>query len=220
MSCENEQQLISLLLDRRITGAERENALAHIASCRSCEISYDAMKSHRASLGKMASSPVPAVLEARLRELAAHERLRQLSYLTQHSRLEKCRDTVHLWFDNLMRPMALPFAGGLLSAFLLFSAWVPTMAAPQPRADVPVPIFTAPSLDDRQFTPPDAGGDAVVTLLIDPRGKVMDCKITGGEVSPELINMILFYKYTPATIFGKNTWGVKVFRLHEITVAG
>jgi len=220
MSCENEQQLISSLLDRRIAGPERENALAHIVSCQTCETAYESMQKMRLSLGKLNAAPVPAELRASLRDMAASERLRRISLTTQKTRTARWSDTVHLWFENLMRPMALPFAGGVLSALFLFAAWVPSMAAPRISGDVPTPIMTAPSLDRFQFSPTDKGGNAVVTLLIDPRGKVMDCQVTGGELSPELINMILFYQYTPAKVLGHDTWGTLVFRMNEINVKG
>jgi len=122
--------------------------------------------------------------------------------------------------------MALPVTGGLLSALLLFATLFPSMATPGIiHGDVNVPVlqdilhpYTDPGLG--RLNPVDEGGDVVVTLLIDERGRVMDCKITGGESSPELTNMILFSKWTPATLKGKPTWGTVVFHRYEINVKG
>jgi len=219
MSCENEQQLISSLLDRRVTGEEWENAVAHVASCLTCTVAYESMQSLRTDVRGLDRAPVPEDLQASLRVLASHERVRRLSRVSMAARTQRWMDGVHLWFENLMRPMALPFAGGVLSALLLFAMWVPSMAGPRNlHGDVPVPIFTDPSLG--RLNPVNEGGDVVVTLLIDERGRVTDYQITGGEPSPELTNMILFSKWTPATLFGQPTWGTVVFHRYEIKVKG
>ena len=226
MSCENEQELVCSLLDRRINGEQRENALAHVASCGTCNAAYESMQTLRASLRTLPTAPPPAHLEANLRVLASHERVRRLSRVNMAARCARWSDTAHLWFENLMRPMALPFAGGLLSALLLFAMWLPGMATTGPvRGDVTAPVlqsmfhpYTDPGLG--RLNPVDEGGDVVVTLLIDERGRVMDCKITGGESSPELTNMILFSKWTPATVYGKPVWGTVVFHRYEINVKG
>ena len=59
---------------------------------------------------------MPDALAERLRVLASHERERLLLRVNLAVRLRNWKERVQLSFDNMMRPLALPFAGGLLSA--------------------------------------------------------------------------------------------------------
>jgi hypothetical protein len=79
-------------------------------------------------LRKMAQAPVPADLAARLRVLASHERERQLARVNIGERVRRMAAKIDLAFENLMRPVALPVTGGLVSALLLFGLMVPTLS--------------------------------------------------------------------------------------------
>ena len=55
------------------------------------------------------------------------------------ARAHRWAGRVQLVFENLMRPMALPFAGGVLSALVMFAMLVPSLAFPHNfRNDVPL----------------------------------------------------------------------------------
>jgi hypothetical protein len=219
MSCENVQELISSLLDQRATEGEREYALAHLESCRGCSAHYEMMQGMRASLRKLERVAVPVQLQQELRVMASHARARQLARVSWSARFGNWSSRLQLCFDNLMRPLALPFAGGIMSAILLFAMWVPTMGSPYtPLSDVTAPIYTPPEWRDNPRV--GAGPDMVVTLLIDERGNVADYYVNDGKVSPELTDMILLQKFKPATLFGQRTWGKVVFSRSEIKVKG
>src|SRR5207302_196840 len=83
----------------------------------------------------MNHAPMPAHLAANLRVLASHERARRVSRASLSTRTQFVYDRIRLWFDNLMRPMALPLGGGLLSAVVLFSVLVPTLTAQHDDTD-------------------------------------------------------------------------------------
>src|SRR5271157_2023685 len=110
MSCENLQDLISSLVDRRVCPGERENVLAHIESCAECAARYEYMQSTRNVLRRMAEPPIPAHLREKLRLLASYERIRQLSHASFATRWQRCASRIQLAFENMMRPAALPFA--------------------------------------------------------------------------------------------------------------
>jgi hypothetical protein len=221
MSCENVQELISSLLDPGATEKEREYALAHIESCRGCGAQYEATQGLRASLRELDRVEVPVQLQQELRVIASHARVRQLARVNWSARFASVNAKFQLFFDNLMRPLALPFAGGIMSAILLFAMWVPTMGSAYSPVDVTAPIYTPP---DWQRQPAmvegSSGADIAVTLLIDERGNVADYYVSGGKFSPELTHMILFSKFKPATLFGHPTWGKVVFTRSEIKVKG
>ncbi|HWC98684.1 MAG TPA: hypothetical protein VG456_18115 [Candidatus Sulfopaludibacter sp.] len=216
------QELVSSLLDQKTSAGERQNALAHIESCRGCSAHYESMVQMRASLRGMASPAMPVKLRAELRDLAAHERIRRIARVSFPARLQNWVSVFQIRCDNLMRPVALPFAGGVLSAILLFGMWIPTITA-TPRTfatDVSAPIFTDPSLNLNRSNPVPHGGNVVVQLIIDERGKVADYMVIQGQDSEELRNFILFSNWNPGTFFGKPTWGTALWSREEIQVKG
>jgi hypothetical protein len=128
MSCENLQELISLTLDGKVPEEERENVFDHARVCRECGAHLSSLQTQRAILRKMAQTPMPADLAARLSVLASHERERQLARISVRERMRRLLASANLAFDNLARPVALPLTGGLVSAMLLFGLMVPTLS--------------------------------------------------------------------------------------------
>jgi len=227
MSCDHVQELISPLLDRQVRTGEREKVLAHLESCKECSIYLESMDSLRRTIRSMGPAPVPSQLAARLRVLASHERQRQLSRATFHSRLEFWSVRVRLWFDNLMRPVALPFAGGLVSALVLFSLLVPSLSFRHDLTDDTLIVdpdgqvvflgssgpYTPPStlVDTPRIEPvyADSPDDAnVVWLAVDGDGKVAGYSLTRGQLTPDLQNIIMISKFNPATFLGMPTPGL------------
>jgi len=216
MSCENVQELVSSLLDQKNSAGERQNALAHIESCRECSAQYESMVQLRASLREMARPAMSAQLQENLRGIAARERIRLISRVSFGKRVQNWVSAFQIHCQNMMRPVALPVAGGVISAVLLFGMWIPDLTAtPQQRfsGDVSAPIFTDPSLS--RSNPVRYGGDVVVQLIIDERGKIADYVVIQGQDSEELRNFILFSTWTPATSFGKPTWGKALWKHGE-----
>jgi hypothetical protein len=159
-------------------------------------------------LRRLSGVPVPPALAARLQVAASYERARLLTrrnigIWTRHM-AGRCR----LMIDNLMRPVALPFAGGLLSALVLFSMLVPTLVFERSvRNDVPITfLFTGASLEE--ITPfALSEHETVLELTIDERGRVTDYSVRRGVLTPDMVNVLLFSRFTPATAFGQPTWG-------------
>jgi len=221
MSCENVQELISLLLDRRLSEGERENVLAHTRRCRKCGAHLETLQEMRAALLGLAQPSVPPGLTARLRVLASHERNRYLARLNFGARLQDWSEWIRLAFDNLMRPFALPFTGGIVSALLVFSLLVPNLSFPHNYGDETYTIdFTFPdgavvgATDDVDNAPriEPVGvailpGERAIDLVIDDQGKVRGGVVMHGDLTPDMINVILLSRFTPATYSGQPTWG-------------
>jgi len=222
MSCEHVQELISPLLDRRLAAGEREKMLAHLQVCRKCDEHLEAIQNQRKALLRMDCAPVPAGLTARLRVMASHERERRLSSATLGARFRYWSGRMELMADNLMRPFALPFAGGLLSALVIFSVLVPSLSFHHNFGDEA--FFTSPDgevvlvdsrggyvqagyLDPRilplNIAIPDNSN--AVTLTVDENGKVCDWYVSRGQLTPELLNVVMFSQFKPATNFGVPT---------------
>jgi hypothetical protein len=154
--------------------------------------------------------PLPTALTARLRVLASHERERQIRRATFSARLNDWTDRMRLMFDNMMRPMFLPFAGGLMTALLLLGMWVPTLASKQGPNDVPLPYWV-----NGQATPceyPVMGDEFVIELTIDERGRVADWYVLSGEMTPDVSAALLLWQFEPAMLFGQPITGKVVYR--------
>ncbi len=110
-----------------------------------------------------------------------------------------------------MRPLAVPLAGGLASALLLFALLVPTLGyRPSVLNDVPIGFYTAATLVE--VAPTCISNDeAVVELYVDAKGQAMAYSVQRGHVSPamqaDLTKMMFFSRFTPATWFGQPTNG-------------
>ena len=226
MSCENVQERISLLLDCNLPAAEREYVLAHLDACGKCGERFESMQSMRASLRDMAQPRVPATLATQLRVLASHERARRIARKNLSTRVAHWVTATRLAFDNMMRPFAVPVTGGLMSSLVMFSLLVPSLSFPHNHSYEP-PLAVAET--DVQWGDPDGkivgatadharllpgsaviyGNEVSLTLLIDERGRVQDYYLSGGELTEEMTSLILLSQFTPATVNGQPTWGLK-----------
>src|SRR5689334_7682214 len=220
MSCDHVQELISPLLDRRISAGEREKVLAHLGACRQCAEHLEGIQSQRRMLLRMERPAVPADLTARLRVMASHERTRQQSRATLSTRVQYWYGRTQLMFDNLMRPFALPIAGGILSAMVIFSVLVPSLSFEHNFADqsffaypdgqvvvaassgdyMPAERDNTPRLERMDAVVPDDAN--VVTLTVDENGNVSDFSVARGKLTQDITNIIMFSKFKPATFLG------------------
>ena len=197
MSCENAQERISLLLDARLPAAERE---------------------------KMAQTPVPHGLSARLSVMASHERERQLARVNVHERLRRLTSKIDLAFENLMRPVALPLAGGLLSTLLVFGLMMPSLSfshqtggddfSTLPQGSIVTNPYDQGADDDARDFPIFASPDQpnsdyvnIVNLTIDESGRVADWSVVRGQITDEMKSIIVLGRFVPATTFGVRTSG-------------
>jgi hypothetical protein len=144
MSCEKSLELVSSVLDGRMTAGEREEAMAHVESCEVCNSGYWSLYGLRQSLQAIRQPALPGWLAPRLGVIASHEAERRRRRESLAARFGHWADRVRLSFDNLMRPMALPVAGGLVSALLLFGAVVQQAFPAHFRDDVPTMMSTEP----------------------------------------------------------------------------
>jgi hypothetical protein len=222
MSCQTVRNSISEFLDRRLAGDERIRVAQHLACCRECAAHLEELSELREALRNQPLAPVPQRLQIQLLVLASRERARWNSTRTLPLALGTWVRNVKFTIDNLMRPLALPFAGGVLSAMVLFSMLVPTFGfRPSVRNDVPIGWYTAATLVE--VAPFINNDETVVELYIDDKGQAMDYSVQRGAVSPELqadlTKMMFSSRFTPATWFGQPTNGkvlVSFRRVHYV----
>lgn len=152
----------------------------------------------------------PAGLTNSLRVIASREAQRPAA----SARLTRM-DRLRLSFDNLMRPIALPFAGGVFSAVILFSMWVvpsyPVRASS--RSDVPLGLITEAAVRHMAPIATTAEVDVVVDVTIDGVGRMVDYAIVSGSEPNDAVlrrsieGFLLLTSFTPATSFGQPVEG-------------
>ncbi len=150
----------------------------------------------------------PAGLNSKLRVLASQHMAAKRSL----TRMDRFR----LSFDNMMRPLALPFAGGIFSAVILFSMWVvpsyPVRAAG--TFDIPISLTTGVAVKRMAPIATTANEDVVVDISVDGDGRMIDYTIvSGGEPNDPALRrsiegFLLLTSFTPATgSFGQPVTG-------------
>jgi hypothetical protein len=239
MSCDNVQERVSSILDRDTPAAERENVLAHINSCRECSASMEIQEATRSALRSLSRPAVPAALTAKLRVVASHERQRRLTRVSLAARWRDFQGRLQLLLDNMMRPLALPFAGGLVSSIMLFGMLVPSLTFQHAFADqafftypdgevvILAPNGTyssvgefenAPRIQRADLTPPQTAN--VVDLMLDQDGRVSDWSVSQGEMTQDIANIIMFGRFNPATNMGVPIPSkVRAFQIRNIETA-
>jgi hypothetical protein len=184
----------------------------------------------RHSLRTMPAPTAPSDLRTKLRVIASRESQRAKAQVSWKARWNYHTLDFRLWLNNLMRPLAIPTAGGFVSAVALFGILVPSLAVPGVVAranDVPTMLYTEASV--KHFMPIGfEAEDLVVEITVDEQGRMMDysipnCADKSQHVHRSIENQILFTEFTPARSFGQKISGGKVkitFTSSHIDVKG
>ncbi len=215
MNCQIVQHSLSAYLDGWLSEEERRHVLLHLAQCRDCTRTSEQLTRVRAALKGLPVRTPPEHLTSVLRVIASRERVRRMVRKSPASLLAYYSERLTFWADNLMRPLALPFAGGLISAIVLFSMLVPSILFHRTHAnDVPlVGLYSEPTVKAvAPFGFQD--DDFVLEVKVDNQGRMVDYSITEGqclihnlELRRSIENNLLFTDFAPATAFGQPTFG-------------
>ena len=205
----------------------------HASRCGACTREIQTQQEVRTAVQLVPQRVPPPELKTKLQVLASREISRRRSTETFEDLLETWCDRARLTIQNLMRPLAIPTAGGFLSALVLFSILAPVLAVPPVTVsaeshDTPILLYTEASLKSvKPLGLQDQ--DVMVELSIDGNGRIVDYCIPENPASVykpsirrSIENHLLFTQFTPATTFGHPT-STKVritFRSSSIDVKG
>ena len=153
----------------------------------------------------------PAVLRTSLRVIASRERERRLTRRDFTAIWKSWQDRTELFFDNVVRSLALPFAGGVCSTLVLFSMFVVPAYPLLTPGDADVPTILNTPVSVKSMAPFSVGDiDVVVDVVVDGQGRMMDYAIVLGasvlanpQMRRRLENALVFSNFTPATTFGQ-----------------
>jgi hypothetical protein len=177
------------------------------------DMESDRHSSVRAALRSLPARVPPQQLRDSVRLMASRERVRNASRRHWSDSIRLWVEHVQFSFENLMRPLALPTAGGLFSAIILFSMLMPGISAVRANFDNDVPISLTTGATVRGVGPLNIGAaDIVVELIVDEQGRMLDYQIIEGQqylsnavVRRNLESNLLLTEFRPATAFGQKT---------------
>jgi hypothetical protein len=208
--------------------AGRELLERHVRSCTECARRLEEHQRIRRVLGSLPRAAAPVELSWKLRSAAARELTLARRAGSTGSRWGNWLSRQRLAFRNEMRPLALPLAGGVCSAVLLFSMVLPTFTLARGTSpDVPTNLSTPVSV--RSMPPLGFGaGEAIVDLTVDGSGRIVDYEIvsengaSNDALRRSIENTLLFTTFNPGTSFGQPTYGrIRLsFRSSRIEVRG
>ena len=153
----------------------------------------------------------PTGMTTSLRVLASRERERAAHKVTWKTQLRNWMGHAHLAIENVMRPLALPVAGGVFSAVTLFSVWVVPAYPEFARTGSDVPTQLSTEARVKGFSNiATSGEDIVMDVTLDERGRVVDYTVLSDMLDVtarrKLENMLVFETtFVPATSFGQPT---------------
>lgn len=231
MDCQQVRLLLSSFQDGCVVESERRAIGGHLARCGPCSQHLGQLEMVRQSMRAMPRRPMPSHLAFSLRSLASREAARRRYYAGFRGLVRIFAERAALFANNLMRPLALPAAGGLASAVFLFSMVMTNFQGivRQHPNDVPLSFATEPSVRSVLF---EMAEDAEITVdvLVDEQGRVIDYSFPDGygnlDTAPmrrKLESTLLLTEFNPATTFGQPVSGwvrVKFTGRSEIVVKG
>lgn len=212
MSCLQIQNSLSAHLDGCLSESERSEVLAHLGDCPGCVQRLQQLARVRAMLAKLPHAAPPPQVTAALRVMASRQRAKVVA---RRSAAAYWSGRLRLFVDNLMRPLALPFAGGLVSAMALFSMLVPNIRIQaDPRInDTPIAfIYTDPTVKEQAPYEVSYATDVTVEVIVDGEGRAVDYFVPDGvpvteQLRRQIVSNLLWTQFTPATAYGRPTLG-------------
>ncbi|MDZ4798609.1 MAG: hypothetical protein SGI92_10640 [Bryobacteraceae bacterium] len=229
-SCDAARRRTLSYREGHLPADEMELMRRHLRQCPECAEESGPVAELRRNLRAVPPPAMPPSLKMKLRVTASQQAARRRTRRNAVELIRTWAGEIRLWTDNLMRPLALPTAGGFASALVLFSVFsfgLETPLAKASRADVPTGLYTEASV--KNYLPLGLhDSDIVVELTIDDQGRVVDYALPAMsaplsmELRRNIENNLLFTQFNPATSFGQPTAGkVRLwFRSSHIDVKG
>ncbi len=204
---------MSSYLDNRLTEPDRLSVARHLAACQECATQQVRLARVREGLRSLPVAPIPMRLAAGLQVLASKEVVYRRRTSSVSARLKFWGESARLVIDNLMRPFALPFAGGLTSALFIFGMLVPNLGLLRTAAnDTPSALYTEASVENVADFGSRASDDTLLEVRVDGQGRMVDYSLLQGQMNSDVGNFLLFTTYTPATVFLQPAAGRIVIR--------
>ncbi len=228
VSCGFVLDQMAAYIDGALEPTESLAVRRHVEACTVCSARIEEQRRVALAVRSLGRKTAPPGVTTVLQVIASQERTRQKRFRNAKAFVNWMAGEASLRLNNLMRPFAIPVAGGVAMATLVFSMIVSSYPlGGSTLDDVPTQIYTEAVF--KGIVPFDfARHDVIVDLIIDSQGRVLDYRIAGGSMATDpsvrrsVENILLFTEFKPATSFGQRIAGrVRIsFQTGRIEVRG
>ena len=219
MKCSTIQEKLSGYLDGAESTVNHQVVREHVDSCGACRTELERYRKVALLTARVERPEPPSDLAVKIRIAVALQR-------SKRSWGERMLSRAEMTLRNLLQPLALPAAGGLVVAMLVFvfgyqaiGGGVPLGAVPndlptnllQPARLESLGPFPVPAFDQNGTGETQA---LVVEALVNARGEMVDYQILSGPndlaVRRQLDQVLFFSRFRPQMSFGRPTPGGRV----------
>jgi Putative zinc-finger len=221
MNCYQARRRLAGYLDGGIGASERARLSVHLDACDSCREDLNDYRLLVTRLANVERVAAPADLALRIRVQASFGRSRWLPLTRLWSR-------VLLAFRNILEPLAVPAAGGIVTALAIFGLLVQNVLVGVPvggiiPGDLPLDLVQPAQLESlAPFPVPgiaetngDLGsGPLLLEATLDANGEVLFYHILSGPddaaVKHQIDQVLMFSHFRPQLGFGRPMVGGRV----------
>ncbi len=216
MSCASFRKNLGGYLDDAIAAEETHAISQHLQTCVDCQAELKYYRRLRQVLLHLPRRAAPLDLALGIRVRASRQR---------RSWWVRCG----LAFENVLRPLAVPTATGVLTTLIFFAVLIGTFFGGMPRGevvgDVPLSLATPPQLVSAAPSEFNTIDDTVVIeVKVDAHGRAGHYRVLSGQASPrlgrQLDQLLIFSRFNPATAFGVPTTGRLILSFRRVNVRG
>jgi len=231
MECLNTHSALSGYLDGWATEQERRDVERHLSSCEHCSTMMREFGTLRRSMSELpAREPTPQT-SSELLVIASRASARRRRRLSLAHAITDWYSNLRFGIEHMMRPLALPVAGGLLSTVALFAMLVPDLAheVHPVKNDIETSVFTQATVKEISPIWGVHDNDITVDLFVDENGRMLEYRVVSGQnllqnesIRRSLENNLMYGQFYPATQFGQPVAGkLRVsFRSSTIDIKG
>jgi hypothetical protein len=170
ITCLHAKRYSTAYVDGRLRFDQRQGVADHLIECEECTAYFEQVTVIRSALQELATPTIPSRLQTNLKVLASRERANVVR--SRGSRLQAVWDYWKFRLNELMRPLALPATGGLISAVLLFGTFILMMGTTTRIAGYEIPLC-AMTENDASLLPLDLRSHLVVlNMTLDGNGRM------------------------------------------------
>lgn len=174
MNCHQAKRYSTSYLDGRLRSDQRSEVAAHLSDCESCSSYFDQVVLIRSALRGLSPVTVPQYLQTRLKVIASKQRAETL--WTRGSRFQAIWERWKFRMSEMMRPVALPATGGLLSSIVLFGTFILMIGTTTRIANYEIPLIAAAV--EPNLVPLDLRSRTVIlNMTFDSSGRIADYQV-------------------------------------------
>jgi Putative zinc-finger len=232
MNCREAQRCLPGYLDDAIRAQDRAHLREHLSSCSDCRRDLEGYRLLSAQLARVERVPAPSNLALRIRVKASQSP-------SAWTVLKQLWSRGLLISQNMLKPLAVPATGGVLTAVAVFVLVVQSMLVGMPLRgvagdDSPLDLVQPAQLESlAPFPLPGIGetdgransGALLLEATLNAQGEVVFYRILSGPndtaVRRQIDQVLLFSKFRPQLGFGRPMGGGRVLlNFNEVRVRG